>query len=101
LLSYSWRGNVRELGNAVERAVVLASRSLVDVEDLPQEVGLATREPLTSREVRTLEEVERDYIAAVLRTVGGNRARAAAKLGIGTATLYRKLKAQGGSGNRA
>jgi len=42
--------------------------------------------------MRTLPRVERDYIASVLRAVGGNRSRAAAKLGIGTATLYRKLK---------
>jgi DNA-binding NtrC family response regulator len=41
--------------------------------------------------------VERDYIAAVLRTVRGNRMQAAAKLGIGAATLYRKLKALGDS----
>ena len=43
-------------------------------------------------EVRPLAEVERDYIDAALRALGGNRARAAEKLGIGTATLYRKLK---------
>jgi DNA-binding NtrC family response regulator len=98
LLSYSWRGNVRELENAVERAVVFATRNRVDVEDLPQEVGLATPEPVASGDVRTLEEVERDYIAAVLRAVGGNRGQAAAKLGIGSATLYRKLKALGGRG---
>ena len=39
-----------------------------------------------------VDEVERDYIAAALRASGGNRAKAAAKLGIGAATLYRKLK---------
>ena len=43
-------------------------------------------------EVRTLAEVERDYIAAALRASGGNRAKAAERLGIGAATLYRKLK---------
>ena len=46
----------------------------------------------TADEVRTLAEVERDYIAAALRASGGNRAKAAEKLGIGAATLYRKLK---------
>lgn len=46
--------------------------------------------------VRELENaVERDYIGAVLRAVGGNRTQAAAKLGIGPATLYRKLKQYG------
>jgi DNA-binding NtrC family response regulator len=92
LLKYPWPGNVRELGNAVERAVVLAPRSRVDVGDLPPEIGLAVPEPVAVGDVRTLEQVERDYIAAVLRAVGGNRAQAASKLGIGTATLYRKLK---------
>jgi DNA-binding NtrC family response regulator len=95
LLSYPWPGNVRELENAVERAVVLARRTQVDVDDLPPEVGLSVSEPRTPGEVRTLARVERDYIASVLRGVGGNRAQAAAKLGIGTATLYRKLKRYG------
>ncbi len=92
LLSYRWPGNVRELENAVERAVVLAQRGRVDVDGLPPEVGLAVPEPVACGEVRTLEQVERDYIASVLRGLGGNRARAAEKLGIGTATLYRKLR---------
>jgi DNA-binding NtrC family response regulator len=50
-----------------------------------------------SQSLRRLEQVERDYIGAVLRTVRGNRMQAAAKLGIGAATLYRKLKALGDS----
>ena len=43
-------------------------------------------------DIRPLAEVERDYIAAALRASGGNRAKAAERLGIGAATLYRKLK---------
>ena len=46
----------------------------------------------TASEIRTLAELERDYIAAALRASGGNRAKAAQRLGIGAATLYRKLK---------
>ncbi len=48
----------------------------------------------SSGEIRTLADVERDYIAAALRASGGNRAKAAERLGIGAATLYRKLKQQ-------
>ena len=92
LLTYPWPGNVRELGNAVERAVVLARGSRVDVGDLPPEISLAVPEPVAVGDVRTLEQVERDYITSMLRAVGGNRAQAAARLGIGAATLYRKLK---------
>jgi DNA-binding NtrC family response regulator len=95
LLRYAWPGNVRELENAVERAVVLAQRNRVDVEDLPEEIGLAVPAPLVLGDIRPLADVERDYITSVLRAVGGNRAQAAAKLGIGTATLYRKLKEYG------
>jgi DNA-binding NtrC family response regulator len=95
LLRYAWPGNVRELENAVERAVVLARRNRIDVEDLPPEVGLAVPAALVSSDVRPLADVERDYIKSVLRAVGGNRTQAAAKLGIGEATLYRKLKLYG------
>jgi len=92
LLRHLWPGNVRELENAVERAVVLARRQRIEIEDLPPEVGLAVPTALAAGDVKPLAEVERDYIGAVLRAVGGNRTQAAAKLGIGPATLYRKLK---------
>jgi DNA-binding NtrC family response regulator len=92
LLRYSWPGNVRELENALERAVALARSDRIGVDDLPPEIGAAPPTIQTVGEVRTLAEVERDYIAAALRASGGNRARAAEKLGIGAATLYGKLK---------
>ena len=56
------------------------------------EVGLAVPTAVAAADVKPLAEVERDYIGAVLRAVHGNRTQAAAKLGIGPATLYRKLK---------
>ena len=95
LMRYSWPGNVRELENAIERAVVLARGPRIDAGDLPPEVSLAVPDPVLTADVRPLADVERDYITAVLQAVGGNRTQAAAQLGIGPATLYRKLKAYG------
>jgi two-component system, NtrC family, response regulator HydG len=91
LQRHAWPGNVRELENALERAVALASGPRVDVADLPEEVrvpGPAPR-PLGTRR---LEEVEREAILAALAAHGGHQGHTAAALGIGTATLHRKLK---------
>jgi DNA-binding NtrC family response regulator len=95
LLRYDWPGNVRELQNAIERAVVLARGSRVDADDLPEEVGLALPDPTAAGKVRSLEEMERDYILAVLKAAGDNKSKAAQQLQIGTATLFRKLKQYG------
>jgi two-component system response regulator HydG len=92
LLRYAWPGNVRELENALERAVALMQSDRIGVDDLPPEVGSAPPTSPAVGEIRTLADVERDYIAAALRASGGNRAKAAESLGIGAATLYRKLK---------
>src|SRR5690606_36991631 len=92
LVRYDWPGNVRELENAMERAVALAERNRIDVDDLPEEVGLAPPSASTSGQVRPLDDVERDYILAVLRANQGDKAAAAEQLQIGIATLYRRLK---------
>jgi DNA-binding NtrC family response regulator len=92
LMRYGWPGNVRELENAIERAVVLSRGSRIDPEDLPEEVLLALPGALDPAKVRPLQQVERDYILAVLGANDGNRARTAEQLQIGAATLYRKLK---------
>jgi two-component system response regulator HydG len=96
LLRHNWPGNVRELGNAMERAVALARGKRVELEDLPEEVRQAPIDPVVSlHEVRPLEEIERAYILAAMQINEGNRTRTAEQLGIGSATLYRKLKAYG------
>jgi two-component system response regulator HydG len=95
LLRYSWPGNVRELENAMERAVALALVSRTELEDLPEEVRQAVPQQILSGSVKELEEVEREYIMAVLDANAGNQTRTAEQLGIGTATLYRKLKKYG------
>ena len=92
LLRYDWPGNVRELENAMERAVALGRAQLLDFDDLPEEVRRAVPKPTVDGPVRALADVEKDYILAVLDLNGGNQARTAKELGIGSATLYRKLK---------
>ena len=96
LRRYPWPGNVRELENAMERAVALVQDRAIEPEDLPRELQ-QTPADAPFRPVATLAEVERQHILAVLAGNRGNQARTAAQLGIGTATLYRKLKSYGTS----
>ena len=96
LLRYEWPGNVRELENAMERAVALARGSRVELEDLPEEIRQAFPKPVISgAAVQPLRDVEKEYILAVLERNGGNQTHTAKQLGIGSATLYRKLKKYG------
>jgi DNA-binding NtrC family response regulator len=96
LLRYEWPGNVRELENAMERGVALARGSRVKLEDLPEEIRQAFPKPVVHGEaVQPLSEVEREYILAVLDLNDGNQTESARQLGIGSATLYRKLKKYG------
>jgi DNA-binding NtrC family response regulator len=75
LVRYTWPGNVRELENALERALALARSDRIGVDDLPPEVSAAPPTVETADEVRTLAEVERDYIAAALRATGATAPR--------------------------
>ncbi len=97
LSAYPWPGNVRELENAVERAAVLCRGGVIRPEDLPP--GVVRQIPPSALEsaggaVRSLNDLERDHIAAILESVGGHRIRAAQILGISPSTLWRKLKRQ-------
>jgi two-component system response regulator AtoC len=100
LLEYDWPGNVRELENVIERAVILGHGPQITPEDLP--AHLRTRQtPLrhttsaASAHRPTLEELERDYIATILRETHWHRLRAAHILGIDRRTLYRKILTYG------
>jgi two-component system response regulator HydG len=92
LLGYPWPGNVRELANVMERAVAVATRNRVDLEDLPLEIRLAQPLPSAMGGIRPLRSMEKDYILAILEAKGGNRKKASVALGIGVATLQRKLR---------
>ena len=91
-MRYDWPGNVRELENAMERAVALSVGTQIEPDDLPEEVRVALPAVYAPGQVRTLEDVERDYILAALEANGGNRTRTAQQLDIGIATLHRKIK---------
>ena len=88
LLEYPWLGNVRELENAVERAVVLTRNAYIGPEDLPMG-GRAFASSLR------LEDVEREHILRVLRLTQGNLTRAAELLGIHRNTLREKIRRYG------
>ena len=93
LIRYSWPGNIREMRNAVERAVLLSTRKVLDAGHFPALQAAAAGSPDgKGGGVLTLEEVERDHILAVLNRCGGNRSQAARLLGIHRFTLISKLK---------
>jgi len=97
LLAYHWPGNVREIENAVERAVALTEHDHIVIDDLPVEIARfpgripGEDEDLPSR-FEPLEQVEQRHVLRVLAAVEGNKTRAAEILGIGRRTLYRKLE---------
>jgi DNA-binding NtrC family response regulator len=97
LTSYSWPGNVRELRNAVEQTVVLSRGKRIGVRDLPVHIRDAGGGAfLTSiKHGGTLQELEKEAIAMALKAEGGNRTRAAERLGISRRTLHRKIAEYG------
>ena len=93
LLAYDWPGNIRELRNTMERAVVLADGDLITIHDLPDKFRTLDVEGVSTSSLRqALDNFEREYIKRCLTENKGNKENAASKLGIDLATLYRKLK---------
>jgi DNA-binding NtrC family response regulator len=102
LMAYQWPGNVRQLENAVERAVAFSGgRPQLDVVDLPTEIQQAEEPALTSSVTlpdegldldRFISNIERDLIQRSLDRTGGNKGAAAKLLGLKRTTLVEKLK---------
>jgi len=97
LAGYDWPGNIRELRNLIERMVVLAHGKVLDVKDIPvqiRETAVGVREVRADADL-TVDEMEKRMIVQALEKTGGNRTRAAEKLGISRRTLHRKLNEYG------
>jgi two-component system response regulator HydG len=104
LVDYSWPGNIRELRNAIERAVVLCPGDTIRIDDLPDEIvaagplesadpaGVVASGPSPAPPRGTRREVELAMITDALRRHMNNKVRAAAELGISRMTLYNKLQ---------
>ncbi len=110
LVNYEWTGNVRELENAIERAVIIASGRQIELDDLPEAISQRAFESFAqARQERakaasegrsinlevefpaTMEEIEKNAIELALDYTNGDKSRASRLLNIGRKTLYRKL----------
>ena len=94
LVRHDWPGNIRELQNAVERAVILCLGELIMPSDLPRNV-FASQEKAAMPEIKTgttIRDMERELIHSTLRQTGGNKTHAANILGIARQTLQNKMK---------
>jgi len=95
LTHYNWRGNVRELKNVIERAVILADDDVLTPESLPAEFDQpqsSSEAPSMVDDERTLRSAEKSHIRRILLETHGNKTETARILGIALTTLYRKLQ---------
>jgi transcriptional regulator with PAS, ATPase and Fis domain len=99
LLKYDWKGNVRELENTIERAVLLARGEIIMPKHLfLEEDDLNEDDPISIRAGLSVKEMEKELIFKTLEEVNGNRTNAAKMLGISIRTLRNKLREYKGSG---
>jgi transcriptional regulator of acetoin/glycerol metabolism len=94
LRGYRWPGNIRELENVIERAIIMAEEDgQIELGDLPADI--ATGHVEGSKAMNEVRELERDILVRALRECDWNRSQAARKLGIGRRTLYDRMARYG------
>jgi DNA-binding NtrC family response regulator len=95
LSTFDWPGNVRQLQNEIQRAVLLCEGAEIEQTDLSVTSVRATNDEVHDTNFTLLEGVERNAIVQMLKETGGNKLETAKRLGIGRQTLYNKIKAYG------
>ena len=97
LMEYNWPGNVRQLRNVIESAVVLAKGGIISLSDLPEELRLNViapeeiQPPTVVNERITLKEIELNAIREAMQKCNGNKSKAARILGISRKAFYKRL----------
>lgn len=91
LRGYDWPGNVRQLQNEVQRAVLMTDGTVIDAHDLS--IAQPTQPDQENTDLTLLEGMERNTILQMLKETNGNKLETAKRLGIGRQTLYNKIKA--------
>lgn len=92
LSAYSFPGNVRELENIIERAIILEKSSRITPDSLPNNLQLFSVETVLPGRIKSIDDLNREYAEKVVDMLGGNRSKAADVLGISRTSLWRILK---------
>jgi len=89
LTKYNWPGNIRELKSVITKALIFTDADIITPDDLPRHLAVNRKD--VTRQPKTIEEMEKNHIIAVLAETGGNQSKAAEILGINRKTLYKKI----------
>lgn len=100
LENYTFPGNVRELENIIERAIILERSDMITPESLPQTLRIFHIETFEPEKIKPLNEITKEYAERVVEFFGGNKSKAAEALGISRTSLWRILKGEGDEENR-
>lgn len=95
LKNYTFPGNVRELENIIERAIILERSDMITPESLPQTLRIFHIETFEPEKIKPLNEITKEYAERVVEFFGGNKSKAAEALGISRTSLWRILKGEG------
>ncbi|WP_420263796.1 sigma-54-dependent transcriptional regulator [Candidatus Magnetominusculus dajiuhuensis] len=92
LMNYNYPGNVRELENIIERAVILENTNLITPESLPQKLSILAPDVVRLDAIKTIDELNKEYAMKIVEYLGGNKTKAAEMLGISRTSLWKIIK---------